>query len=246
MNLRNHFWFAAHCSDRPDVQKLLNFWDQARRGTAKELGVWLGRVGEKQILAPMAAYQAGKNYRDFDEYLLMQHGSYQMVHVVDQPRLHEGILTLYRGIGKADKFEIGAMKKDFFSNFENVREKYFSVVRETLSCSVKSFNCTHGAVVRSETSHLNHETRKLRSLLEKSIPEVRVNKKAAELVRFADTCFTLSSEMAKFKFGPSHIVAETPITNVRLTTFFAGENEVLPIDPELVDVKKYVGCTQFL
>jgi hypothetical protein len=34
----------------------------------------------------------------------------------------------------------------------------------------------------------------------------------------------------------------TPVTNVRLTSFFAGEYEVRVIDPKLLEVIETVGC----
>jgi hypothetical protein len=48
--------------------------------------------------------------------------------------------------------------------------------------------------------------------------------------------------VAENKFGPSYIVSETPADNIRLTTFFAGENEVRVVDPRLVKVVDARGC----
>src|SRR6266436_214349 len=44
------------------------------------------------------------------------------------------------------------------------------------------------------------------------------------------------------KFGPHHVVLKTPLSNIRITTFFAGESEVKIIDPSRVSVVETVGC----
>ena len=45
------------------------------------------------------------------------------------------------------------------------------------------------------------------------------------------------------KLGPHFVVAKTPINNIRLTTFFAGEAEVRLVDPSQIHFLKAVGCT---
>jgi hypothetical protein len=44
------------------------------------------------------------------------------------------------------------------------------------------------------------------------------------------------------KFGPHHVVVKTPLSNIRLTTFFAGESEVRIIDPSRISLVDAVGC----
>ena len=44
------------------------------------------------------------------------------------------------------------------------------------------------------------------------------------------------------KFGPHHVVLKTPLSNLRITTFFAGESEVKMVDPSRVSVVEAVGC----
>jgi len=51
------------------------------------------------------------------------------------------------------------------------------------------------------------------------------------------------SAVAERKFGPHFVVAKTPIANIRLTTFFAGEAEVRLVDPSQIRVLESVGCT---
>ena len=45
------------------------------------------------------------------------------------------------------------------------------------------------------------------------------------------------------KFGPHFVVAKTPIANIRLTTFFAGEAKVRLVDPWRIRHVESVGCT---
>jgi hypothetical protein len=44
------------------------------------------------------------------------------------------------------------------------------------------------------------------------------------------------------KFGPHHVVLNTSLSNLRLTTFFAGESEVKIVDPSRVSQVEAVGC----
>jgi hypothetical protein len=44
------------------------------------------------------------------------------------------------------------------------------------------------------------------------------------------------------KFGPHHVVLKTSLSNIRLTTFFAGESEVKIIDPSRISRVEAVGC----
>jgi len=46
----------------------------------------------------------------------------------------------------------------------------------------------------------------------------------------------------QWKFGPHYVVCKTPLGNIRLTTFFAGEHEVRIIDPSQVEILEAHGC----
>ena len=60
----------------------------------------------------------------------------------------------------------------------------------------------------------------------------------------AGTCaFSLEPRIAEMKFGPHFVVVKTPIDNIRLTTFFAGEAEVRLVDPSRIHFLEAVGCT---
>ena len=52
----------------------------------------------------MAAYHHVRSYRDIPGSLLIQHGSYQWVSLDDQPSIHAGEVSFYRGIGRAARF----------------------------------------------------------------------------------------------------------------------------------------------
>jgi putative transposase len=53
-------------------------------------------------------------------------------------------------------------------------------------------------------------------------------------------CYTLDKIIAEKKFGPSYVVFKTPITNIRICTYFSGESEVkiLSLD-KLIPVQSY-------
>jgi hypothetical protein len=59
----------------------------------------------------------------------------------------------------------------------------------------------------------------------------------------AMSAFSLKRWVAERKFGPHFVVAKTPIANIRLTTFFAGEAEVRLVDPLRIRFLEAVGCT---
>ena len=48
--------------------------------------------------------------------------------------------------------------------------------------------------------------------------------------------------IAERKFGPNFVVCKTPLTNIRITTFFAREAEAKVIDPNKVHPVEKVGC----
>lgn len=58
----------------------------------------------------------------------------------------------------------------------------------------------------------------------------------------ATSAFSLARWVAEKKFGPHFVVAKTPLCNIRLTTFFAGEAEVRLLDPLRIRLLESVGC----
>jgi hypothetical protein len=63
-----------------------------------------------------------------------------------------------------------------------------------------------------------------------------------DLWHAAQQAYSLDPVMGVRKFGPHHVVVKTPLSNIRLTTFFAGESEVRIIDPSRISLVDAVGC----
>jgi hypothetical protein len=60
--------------------------------------------------------------------------------------------------------------------------------------------------------------------------------------RFRDQSFALRPWVSENKFGPHRVDCRTPLTNIRITTFFAGEHEVRVLDPSRVELLAGIGC----
>jgi hypothetical protein len=54
--------------------------------------------------------------------------------------------------------------------------------------------------------------------------------------------YSLVRWVAKGKFGPHYVVFKTPLSNIRITTFFAGEAEARVIDPSVLNLIEAIGC----
>ena len=54
--------------------------------------------------------------------------------------------------------------------------------------------------------------------------------------------YPLERVMGVVKFGPHHVVVKTPLSNIRITTFFAGESEAKIVDPSRISEVQAVGC----
>ena len=65
---------------------------------------------------------------------------------------------------------------------------------------------------------------------------------ANDLWHAAQQSYSLEPVMGTQKFGPHYVVLKTPLSNLRITTFFAGESEVKIVDPSRISVVKTVGC----
>jgi hypothetical protein len=120
---------------------------------------------------------------------------------------------------------------------------YLRVQGQVLSDSVLSFNSAHDRVKRCETSHIRDGTWLTDELAHQGGLRISVvGSPAARLWQWAHVSYSLERSVAEYKFGPSYVVCETPADNVRLTTFFAGENEVRAVDPRRVQVVDAIGC----
>ncbi|HEU4583848.1 MAG TPA: hypothetical protein VFS67_36575, partial [Polyangiaceae bacterium] len=65
---------------------------------------------------------------------------------------------------------------------------------------------------------------------------------AAALWSTIHQSFALERWVAQNKVGSCYVVCKTPLENVRITTFFAGEHEVRIIDPRRVELVETHGC----
>ena len=111
-NRRRHFYFGAHYKD--DAKELLSFWNEAGEGRAVSVACRFGSVGvDARITAPVAIYSA-LDLRDRPCYLFMQHGSYQIIPIGDQPLLSRGEVLLYRGIGRSRVFRFVRVDRNRF------------------------------------------------------------------------------------------------------------------------------------
>ena len=65
---------------------------------------------------------------------------------------------------------------------------------------------------------------------------------ASYLWHAAQQSYSLERVMGVVKFGPHHVVVKTPLSNIRITTFFAGESEAKIVDPSRISEVQSVGC----
>lgn len=65
---------------------------------------------------------------------------------------------------------------------------------------------------------------------------------AGDLSEATHQSFALARWVAERKFGPNYVVCKTPLDDIRLTTFFAGEHEVRVISPQRVVLLESQGC----
>jgi hypothetical protein len=91
--------------------------------------------------------------------MLIQHGSYQWISREDQPRIEQGQVLLYRGIGQSTIFRCLQFEpSDLTAPNREIWRKYLGIQAEMLSDSILSFNTIHDRVKRSETEGLRHGT----------------------------------------------------------------------------------------
>ena len=164
----------------------------------------------------------------------MQHGSYLKISVSQQPILEEtGFVLIHRGIGNANKFNITRMPED-----NHLIDQYREVQLNYFSDSVRSFNVAHANNFRCETSHLKSDI----PLLSEQVHDEKIYDQLRMLLRSTNQCYTLNRDIARYKFGPSYVTFKTPVTNIRICTFFAGEEEVRILSPDLLTPIKATRC----
>jgi len=238
-NKRQHFYFGEGVRDR--AERLFSFWHAARNKTVSRVVLQFGRASADWVHAPVAAYAC--RLRGEPVYVFMQHGSYQLLEVDQQPLLDSGHVVLYRGIGTAETFRfLRVGSHDPATERGRVLRTYAETQAHVLADSTLSFNSIHDRAKRIETCHIRDGTWLTDEVAIGHGLNLAADGFAKELWLAAHQSFTLAENIAKWKFGPHYVKCRTPISNVRLTTFFAGEHEVRIIDPDRVEFLECVGC----
>ena len=242
-NKRCHHYFGTPIRDH--ARPLFEFWKQARRREIDRVYLSLGSFAANILCAPVAVYRAKLGPHDkSDQWLFIQHGSYQWISPADQPHVEEGHVLVYRGIQREKTFR--------YPSVERLREepanrqtwnRYLALQWSMLSDSTLSFNTIHDRTKRCETAFLNDGTWFADRLAAEAGLDTESDGFAHGLWEAATSAFSLERRVAERKFGPHFIVGKTPIANIRLTTFFAGEAEVRLVDPWRIRLVESTGCT---
>lgn len=146
VNLRRHLYFGAGYKDH--VRDVLAFWALARQGNVNRVAFCLGSIGAETVTAPLAVYRMVSPWRD-EVYVFIQHGSYQIVSIPQQPQVESGEVLLYRGLQEASVFRRlagGTMNTEK----RTIWQRYVATQAHVLSDSVRSFNSIHDRAKRAE------------------------------------------------------------------------------------------------
>ena len=111
-----------------------------------------------------------------------------------------------------------------------------------LSDSILSFNTIHDRLKRCETGGLRDGTWVGDELATQAGLDIQSPGFARDLWHAAQQSYSLERVMGVEKFGPNHVVVKTPLSNIRVTTFFAGESEAKIVDPSRTSEVQAVGC----
>lgn len=239
---KRHYYFGHPIKTYSD--SLFSFWDLARNGKVKQVKLCYGHKDGIDFKAPIAVYQYRPQYKKHDVYLLIQHGSYQLIPMEDQPFMNKGLIIIYRGVGKSKEYKYLKIELPLTNKKHYVLlDKYFAVQEKTFSDSALSFTIAHAYVARCETGFLNSDV--TWDYIANSIGfKWGKDKFASQLRASYLQGFTLDKIIASMKFGPNYVKCITSISNIRLTTFFAGEHEVNAIDPRKIEIIKTINCKE--
>lgn len=248
VNVRQHRYFGSplRCSAR----FLFDFWSKARGGlrAVPQRYYELGFISQNEVKTPLAAFHYARKPYDTAGFLLIQHGSYQWASSEDQPNIAAGEVLLYRGIGDSRIFRQLRFEPDELSaaNLE-VWRKYLAVQAEMLSDSVLSFNTIHDRTKRCETAGLRDGTWLADTLAAGAGLEIDSPGFAKDLWESVQQSYTLDPVLAERKFGPHYVAVRTALSNIRITTFFAGESEAKIVDPSRIrEVRPFACEVQFI
>jgi len=240
VNRRQHYSFGV--PHREYADEPFSFWEAARNKVLTPVITRYGSISETTVTAPIAVYAYER--RVFGPtYMLMQHGSYQQINFEEQPLLDEGDVVLYRGVQEAATFRYFQLSvSDLGGQDLNSWCRYVKTQARVLSDSVLSFNSIHERAKRCETGDINDRSWMSDDLARGNELDIDNDGFAKQLWDTTTQSFSLVQNLGKWKFGPNYIICKTPIDNIRLTTFFAGEYEARVIDPSKVEFVEAVGC----
>jgi hypothetical protein len=236
-----YFGYSQSLSDdwHGRVGVLSKFWKSATDGRQRPVFVYEGKRFDEGFLAPIACYDHQGEWPYDTGYVLIQQGSYQLIAHKEQPLMQQGDLCIYRGIGKAEAFnlvDITGVEVD-----GQLLIGYWQAMERSFSDSEVAFQVAHSFVKRSETGFLADKL-SWHDIAEGCGLPPSGDGLDAKLVNFHCESFSLSKHLATVKFGPNYIGFSTPATNVRLTSLFAGEYEVNVIDPRKLTFLESNGC----
>ena len=247
VNLRRHRYFGTPL--KHSACFLFDFWSRMRAGpgAAPQRYYELGFVAQNEVRTPVAAYHYV--YKPYDAgFVLIQHGSYQWVSLDNQPAIDHGEVLLYRGIGDASTFrQLSFQANELSAGNREIWRKYLAVQAHMLSDSVLSFNTIHDRIKRCETYGLRDGTWVADTLAVRAGLDIQTPGFARDLWQSAQQSYSLDPAMGKHKFGPHYVIVRTALSNIRITTFFAGESEVKIVDPSRIREVQPFGCeVQFI
>jgi len=232
INLREHRYFGGPLKD--SARFLFDSRANARRGDGPALQTYcqFGFLSDHELKTPMAAYHHVRDDRDTPGSLLIQRGRYQWVSLEDQPSIPDGEVSLYRGIGQATRFLCLRFRSEELppANGE-IWRKYQRVQAGMLSDSILSVNTIHDRLKRCETAGLRDGTWVGDELATQAGLDIPSAGFARDLWHTAQQSYSLEPVTGVVEFGPHHVVVKIPLSNIRITTFFASEWEATTVDP---------------
>lgn len=243
VNRRQRRYFGSPIKD--SARFLFDFWSDARLGSGAAMPLYCepGFISTDELRTPLAAYPHIRRPFSVPGAVLMQHGSYQWVAADDQPRVGEGEVLLYRGIGAAPELRQLKFRPDDLSGANRMAWRQYLALQSTmLSDSVVSFNTIHDRIKRCETAGLLDGTWLADTLAQRAGLEIETPGFARDLWVSAQQSYSLDPEIGGRKFGPNYARVRTALNNIRITTFFAGESEVRIVDPSRILEVQTFGC----
>lgn len=111
-----------------------------------------------------------------------------------------------------------------------------------LSDSVLSFNMIHGRLKRCETAGPRDGTWLGDELATQAGLDIQSPGFARDLWHTSQQSYSLERVIGAVKFAPHHVIVHTPLSNIRITTFFAGGSEAKIVDPSRISKVQAVGC----